>query len=206
MEVTKPSCSGFEIIEDDGDGIQHHGFQNKDDLYLWERGEVKYSIVSNGEDSELNEMAVFQDSKVGFSRAEFEVIKKAMDAIENDTCIRFEEVMPEPNTKWALFMKKSSGRDKCYEQYITDHLKNLDVRNRNGENLGKIFEHSVSSDALRGCSGNVAFVSYSVGTQEPTLMVSDIEIKDREGTVGLFIHELLHVLGIGHTHKRKGVI
>ena len=149
-------------------------------------------------------MAVYQDSMVGFSRAEFEVIKKAMDAIEKVTCIRFEEVMPEPHTKWALFMKKSSGRNKCYEQYIRDHLKNLDVRNRNGDNLGKIFENSI---ALSGfCGGGAFVVSYDVPTQGPTLMVIDTEITDRKDTVGLFIHELLHVLGIGHTQKRKGAI
>ena len=147
---------------------------------------------------------MYQDSKVGFSRTELEVLKKAMNAIEKETCIRFEEVMPEPNTKWAMFMKKSNGDGTCYERHITNNLKNRNVRNRNGGNLGKVFDnfHLMSG----GCQFNGAFVSYSPGTRRPSLMVSDIEIVDSKGVVGLFTHELLHVLRIGHTQKRPGTI
>ena len=35
-------------------------------------------------------------------------------------------------------------------------------------------------------------------------VVSAADIEDDESTVGLFVHELLHNLGVGHTQKRPG--
>ena len=36
------------------------------------------------------------------------------------------------------------------------------------------------------------------------MVVSGMDITNEESTVGLYVHELLHNLGIGHTQKRPG--
>ena len=36
------------------------------------------------------------------------------------------------------------------------------------------------------------------------MVVSQMSVSDTEGTVGLYAHELLHNLGVGHTQKRPG--
>ena len=54
-----------------------------------------------------------------------------------------------------------------------------------------------------GCFGG-AYAS-TLGAGSPVFMVaSQIDVDDTESTVGLFVHEFLHNLGVGHSQKRPG--
>lgn len=37
------------------------------------------------------------------------------------------------------------------------------------------------------------------------MVASQIDVDDTDSTVGLFVHEFLHNLGVGHSQKRPGV-
>lgn len=44
-----------------------------------------------------------------------------------------------------------------------------------------------------------------LGAASPAYMVTSLfDIDDVEGDIGLFVHEFLHNLGIGHSQKRPG--
>jgi len=157
---------------------------------LWPGGVVEYNFVSDGTD-ELKDAAFFVDSKVGYKKWEIEIIIKAMKRIEANTCIRFKRINPEPGKKWLLMMREGTGSS-CLVDYINSNLKDKTVGN-----LGKVFNRPWGP----GCFGG-AYASW-LGAGSPTFMVvSQMSVSDTEGTVGLYAHELLHNLGVGHTQKR----
>ena len=160
---------------------------------LWAGGEVEYSFVSDGSD-DLKNAAFYVDSKVGYSKAQIEIIVKAMKRIEAVTCIRFKRINPEPGKKWLLLMKEGT-RSECYVDYINANLKEKEIGS-----LGKVFNRPWGP----GCFGG-AYASW-LGSGSPTFMVvSAMDVRDDEGTVGLYVNELLHNLGVGHTQKRPGL-
>ena len=67
--------------------------------------------------------------------------------------------------------------------------------------LGRVFDRPWRGECFRG-----AYASW-LGSGSPTFMVSSqTNVTDLENKIGLFVHELLHVLGVGHTQKRPGKV
>ena len=162
----------------------------KTTIELWAGAVVEYSFVSNGDS--MKDAAFFVDSKVGYSATEMAIIMKAMKRIEAVTCIRFKRIKPEAGKKWLLLMREGTSST-CHRPYIQSNLKDKVVAN-----IGKPFSNNYW---LGGCFGG-AYASV-LGVASPAFMVSSqISLDDSDGTVGLFVHELLHNLGIGHTQKR----
>ena len=60
------------------------------------------------------------------------------------------------------------------------------------------------------CPNFSAYV-HSLGAWSPTFVVASKsypdpnDLKNVPGIINLWVHELLHVLGIGHTHRRPGM-
>ena len=159
---------------------------------LWPNGVVEYSFVSDGSDA-MKDAAFFVDSKIGYKQSEMEIIIKAMKRIEAVTCIRFKRITPEPGKKWLVIMREANS-GACYTDYLTENLKNKEIGN-----LGKVFDRPWGPYCFGG-----AYASW-LGAGSPTFMVaSQMQITDSDTTVGIFVHELLHNLGIGHTQKRPG--
>ena len=159
---------------------------------LWPNGVVEYSFVSDGSDA-MKDAAFYVDSKVGYKQWELEIIVKAMKRIEAVTCIRFKRITPEPGKKWLLIMREGTASN-CYIDYINANLKDKEVGN-----LGKVFNRWWSGECFGG-----AYASW-LGAGSPTFMVvSKMDVTNSESTVGLYVHELLHNLGVGHTQKRPG--
>ena len=162
----------------------------KTNINLWAGAVVEYSFVSTGDS--MKDAAFFVDSKVGYSAAEMAIIMKAMKRIEAVTCIRFKRIMPEPGKQWMLIMREGTSKE-CYISYINANLKDKVVGR-----LGKPFSGNYWSGQ---CFGG-AYASW-LGAGSPTFMVSSkFDLSDSDGTVGLYVHELLHILGVGHTQKR----
>ena len=154
------------------------------------------SFVSDGSDA-LRDAAFFVDPKIGYKKWEMEIIVKAMKKIEAETCIRFERIKnPVPGRKWLAIL--TEGRESaCYINYIKQNLLDKEIGN-----LGKVF-----GDRPNGWDGECFGGAYAswLGSGSPTFMVaSGIDLRDDESMVGLFVHELLHNLGVGHTQKRPG--
>ena len=159
---------------------------------LWESGVVEYNFVSDGTDS-MKDAAFYVDAKVGYNQNEMAIIVKAMKKIEEQTCIRFKRINPQPGKPWLLIMREARGST-CLTEYINSNLKDKDIGN-----LGKVFYRYWSGSCFGG-----AYAS-KLGSGSPTFQVaSSITIDDTESTVGLFVHEFLHNLGVGHTQKRPG--
>ena len=63
----------------------------------------------------------------------------------------------------------------------------------------QIFDRGWGTGCFNGAWTN------GLGARSPSFMVaSQTSIDDNEATVGLFVHEFLHNLGVGHTQKRPG--
>ena len=93
---------------------------------------------------------------------------------------------------WLLIMREARGST-CLVDYINEKLKNKEIGN-----LGKVFNYNWD-ECFYG-----AYTSW-LGSGRPTFNVhSQGSIDNDEATVGLFVHELLHNLGVGHTQKRPG--
>ena len=184
--ISPVDCGGYQIEEDLVRGI--HSYDK-----LWERGLVEYSFVSDGSDAVLDSKAVYIDQNIGLSRRQMEVMIKAMKAIMEVTCIRFQEVIPEPNKKWLMFMKEGTSRI-CHRNYIKTSLQHVEVHN-----LGQIFNRNWGSTrCVRGAWA-------TLGAWEPSLVVVGAkDIGPNKWDVGLIIHQLLHTLGVGHTQNRPG--
>ena len=131
----------------------------------------------------MKDEAFFVDSKVGFSAAEMGVIMKR---IEDRTYIRFQRIEPESGKYWVLMMKE--GEDGiCYREYIS--------QDKIIANLGKPFEWNWDGDCFGGAYA-------TLGAYSPSILVSSmIDVEGLEDP-GIFVHELLHNLGISHTQER----
>merc|ERR1719312_2424316 len=115
---------------------------------------------------------------------------KAMKRIEDTTCIRFRNVKPQPGKPWLLLMREGSG-SQCYIDYINRNLASKEIGN-----LGRVF------GGFRGSCFGGAYAR-GLGAKSPAYMVTSMfDIDDVEGDIGLFVHEFLHNLGIGHSQKR----
>ena len=189
--MAPPGCSGARIERDNTRGFQSISANN-----LWEQGVIEYSFVSDTSDPILNSKAVYNDTRIGLSRRDLRVMIKAMQAIMEVTCIRFQEVTPEPNKKWLLLMKEGNARE-CHREYIKANLSSVEVT-INNNSLGRIFEGNWDGECFDGAYA-------TLGAWEPSVMISSqMNIKDNVWDVSLFIHEFLHTLGIDHTQKRPG--
>ena len=93
---------------------------------------------------------------------------------------------------------KESHDDICYKTYINTNLKDVEVQNKYGQNLGKIFLKA----ATRGSCFSGAYATF--GASYPSVMVSSQHGGIAQNDIGLFVHEFLHTLGIGHTQTRPG--
>ena len=144
-----------------------------------------------------------------------------MKKIEEKTCIRFHRIDPEPGKDWLLLMREGRARwvngnyqTTCYVDYINQNLKN-----RNFGDLGKVCSSMIIKLDFYylfrkvfdmpwnagNCFGGAFVWDLGMGRSKVAYLVPSIfEIDNRESTIGLFIHELLHNLGIGHTQKRPG--
>ena len=150
--------------------------------------------MSDGSDS-LKDAAFFVDPKVGYKKWEMDIIVKAMKKIEAATCIRFERIKnPVAGRQWLVIMREGTS-SACYINYIKQNLINREIGN-----AGKVFgKNWWDGDCFRG-----AYAS-GLGAGTPTFMVaSGIDLDNTDDTVGLYVHELLHNLGVGHSQKRPG--
>ena len=184
-----PVCGGY--TEDESDrGLQVTS-------RLWDQGLVRWSFVSRS-DSIYTKDAIYTDDTIGMSATDLGVMMESMNVIMNVTCVKFQyDPMPVPNKPWLLLMKESHD-DICYKNYIYANLKDVEVKNKNGQNLGRIFRKAAS---LGSCFSG-AYATF--GASSPSVMVSSQHKGIAQNDVGLFVHEFLHTLGIGHTQTRPG--
>jgi len=162
------------------------------DLELWPASVIiPYAFVSNGDC--LQSEAFYTDPNIGHSKEDMAVIMKAMRKIEDETCIRFKRVKPQPGQNWLMLMREGDGHH-CYRSYIKEILSN---KNING--LGKLF--SYHWDYSTSCFSG--YYTTWLGLGSPNYLVTSmVDIQDTEGIVGDYVHELFHILGVGHTQKR----
>ena len=124
---------------------------------------------------------------------------KAMERIETQTCIKFSRKTPSSDKDtWLLLMKEwSSDTGTCHDDYL-----NLNLKHRSFPRLGKVFSRGVK---WRPCVEG-AYVT-KLGNGYPAFLVaSQMNITDTEDTIGVFVRQLLHVLGVDNTHRRIGTV
>ena len=159
-----------------------------------------------------------------YYQAELATILKAMKKIEEKTCIRFHRINPEAGKDWLLLMR--TGRNElvegrlqstCYVDYINQNLKNEEFGD-----LGKVRKYGEMTLTLdlyfnpfhkvfdmpwnpNNCFGGAFTWGLGMGYRKIAYLVASMTtISNSDSSVGLFQHELLHNLGVGHTQKRHG--
>ena len=153
----------------------------------WPDGKVKWAFISDGSDKDLNKKAFYIDRKAGFNRAEYQAILESIRRIEQGTCMKFQRVKPrEPRGFFWIGRAKKNG--KCHKNYINNVLQKKKIGS-----LGYIFKHWDANCVWGGYAMGSSFVH--IGGNDP----SDETYK------GVITHEILHILGIGHTHTRQGI-
>ena len=143
--------------------------------------------------------AFHNDTKIGFVQSEMEVVMKAMERIERQTCIKFSRTEPKSyKDMWLLLLKEWSGETgTCHDDYL-----NLNLKHTSFPRLGKVFSRGVK---WRPCVEG-AYVT-KLGNGQPSFLVaSQMNITDTEDTIGVFVRQLLHVLGVDNTHRRIGTM
>jgi len=201
---TKHIC-GTDMAERTKTG-KHRSFTNMKADQFWKGGVIPWTYVSTFNNKYIND-AVDVNDNVGLDKNDVETIKKAMETIEDKTCIKFKLVKPVVGQDW-LFIRRDAKASYPYPSYpsypsytcqIAYAKANLVGQNISG--LGDIygdFAWYKDTDCFEG-----AFVFYGTASTK-ILGISDISLnKTYEGDVGLMIHELLHVIGLGHTQKRQ---
>jgi len=196
----KPDCGGY------GSGLDNRQERSSrvwtlSSYDLWPNKVVYYSYISDDSDDLRND-AVYIDKTVGINKALMNIKRRAMEQIEAVTCIRFEKINPQPGNKWVLFLREGATSGACNIKYIKDNLADKNIRN-----LGKIlsFFNGRKNDAC--FSGSYVDRLGAPSGSLPRLNVdSNMSIyystSLNQGPVGHQVHELLHVLGIGHTQSR----
>ena len=167
------------------------GYQYYSDYYLWKDAVVSYHLISDGTD-DLKYEAFHIDSKIGFNKQKWATIKEAMRIIERKTCIRFQKTDPEPGKRWTLMFQEGDYQGECHRDYINNYILNKSFSYK-GRNLGKIFSQKGRTNS--GCFHGAYVRSY------PSIVYM-VSSQTRPNYIGLWVHELLHVIGIGHTQKR----
>ena len=181
------NCDLQEVLED-LERNRPRTFANLNRNKLWANGKVRFNFVTDHD----NKFSVLKDEKIGLSEQDFQTLLRAMKQIEENTCIKF--VMDkdvEGNDKdWLLIFRESKDQ-KCQKE----HINNLVAQS---EKYKKWFERASSRTCF---SGAYAFT----GAAKPqNLVIGRTRLDDqKQSSIGLVAHELLHVLGFGHTQKRE---
>ena len=168
---------------------------------FWIDGVIPWSYVSTSNNIYVNG-AVHVDDNVGLDMYDVETIENAMKQIEDQTCIKFPLVKPVKGQPWLFIHRdakaklNSSDPQNCQIAYAKVKLVGKDI---NG--LGDIYGYFAGADDDDCFYG----ASADYGSDSPQTIVISEHYSDPnyEGSVGLMIHELLHVIGIGHTQKRR---
>ena len=115
-----------------------------------------------------------------------------MKQISEKTCIEFVKVDPQPGQDWLAIMRNGHV-GKCHAGYIRRMPSHT------------YYQQSIKQKKwTKAHCGYGAFVE-QLGTGSPNfLIISQMRVVDNERVIALFIHELLHVLGVGHIHLRQG--
>jgi len=192
---TKHIC-GTDMAERTKTG-KHRSFTNMKADQFWKGGVIPWAYVSTANNIYIND-AVHVDDNVGLDKNDVETIKKAMETIEDKTCIKFKLVKPVLGQDWLFIYREANASypHACQIAYAKANLVGKDIKG-----LGDIyggFDGLNDTDCFPG-----AFAGY--GSAGPQILgISKTSLFNIfEGDVGLIIHELLHVIGIGHTQKRQ---
>merc|ERR1712106_385162 len=160
---TKHIC-GTDMAERTKTG-KHRSFTNMRADQFWKGGVIPWTYVSTFNNKYIND-AVDVDDNVGLDKNDVETIKKAMETIEDKTCIKFKLVKPVVGQDWLFIRRDVKASYPSYPSYTCE-------------------------------------IAYAKASTK-VLGISDISLnKTYEGDVGLMIHELLHVIGLGHTQRRR---
>merc|ERR1719430_1277755 len=160
---------------------------------FWANAVVPWSFVSVGDD--FAKYAVHTDQQAGLTKVDVWTVMAAMKQIEAVTCIRFNQVKPRKGQPFLFILRDSRASDMaCSINWIRSKYTGKDVAG-----LGDIYKKMKYAS---GCFGG-AYAWY--GSDSPQLFVISATRlnNEKQGSIGLVVHELLHNLGLGHTQKRK---
>lgn len=173
-------------------------WSNVEPFQLWDDGVVPWSYVS----TEADDDAVHVDVKVGLTKDDVDTVKVAMNHIESKTCIRFKLEKPLKGEPWLFISRDARASDlACQIDYKKSDLIGKDI-----EGLGEIY-------GVRGCQSDFCFRGFYAcsGKYSPqNMVISEMKLDknqpDYEESSGRVVHELLHNLGLGHTHQRQDAL
>ena len=165
----------------------------------WIDGVIPWSFASTSINTYVNE-AVHIDDNVGLDMRDVDTVREAMKQIENKTCIKFNPVKPEKGQPWLVIHREDKARLKesdpwnCQIAYARANLVGKDI---NG--LGDIYWSFgfMDDECVDGASAG-----YGSDSPQALIIGADSDPKSEE-SIGLMMHELLHVIGVGHTQKRQ---
>jgi len=194
MEITRGRGLGRSFTE------IHH-------MALWDNGEIPWSFVSNGD--EYAEQGFVIDDRFGLSKLDVDTIQKAIENIENDTCIRFKLTdKPDTSKPWLAIYREAKMVNGEWECLLEEsESMGTDICNtKNGRCYGDIYQTLKRRYQRRfdgtWCFGG-AFAGYGEGYPQKMVLSQTSPRPYYISDVGLMIHELLHNLGLGHTQKRR---
>lgn len=193
-------CAGPFLVQ----STKNSGFRGSQVLHMksWKDGIVRYSFVSNSNDW-FEDDVFLVDPKIGWSKAESDIVKRAMKNIEEVSCVRFEKFDPSlGHVDFMVIMRETSRDNICLADYINNDLREKIIPFK-GQILTKVFENLHVSPF---CGSGSSYVS-SGNDLKIIYMVTNIMPRGiAEHNVGHFTHELMHAIGFGHTQNRGGNI
>jgi len=175
-------------------GTPFRTFTNLEKDKLWDSAVVPWAFASI--DNAKN--AVHIDENVGLDKKDLDTTRAAMRQIEERTCIKFKEEKPVRNKPWLFIYREARSSDlSCQRSYAQDNLVGKNIKG-----LGNIYKQLYKRKKKKDCTGG-GYAFY--GSESPqSLVISSTRLyPNRQQSIGFMIHELLHVLGVGHTQKRQ---
>jgi len=141
------------------------------------------------------------NSDFGIDEDDLKVTREAMRHIEDKVpCIKFEENKQNKDYGWVLVTRTAQKRWNGWNTWYDCKLpRAYTVMDKSVGNLGKIYARIYErNDKRKGKCFPGASAFYGPLKGEPTMLFIGASTPD----IGLMVHELLHNLHIGHTHKR----
>jgi len=203
MEAAEVQTCGNSPHGLDDSGRQKRSLSTTHPKDLWNLP-IKWSFVAQEDWTESGYKGVDVNKYFGLTKVDIDITRQAIKYIEDRTCLRFKEMKPNIDDYWMFVLRVAQAPIGANEKTPYNDFKCLFNRSTPNEAFNQPDTSGLKlqdtykflNDLEEHCADTA---TAETGAGQP----STLELQARTPDLSLMVHELLHIIGLEHTQKRK---